>query len=568
MDYDQLYKRLAQEIVSADGKLADGAQAFALRLAEKLKAEGYQLQGDAEQVLADYLGGIDGTIKTSIARAVVVGSAKPLTAASLQSPAVMAAAEQAFVAKWPDGLNLSTRLWHWRTDTQAAVSDVLKAGVRQGHATGKVLYAMQREIERTAGDRFAIVSAHKADWVHKLADAGRELINEPFDRAEWDKVVADTEAYINGLAVTGTRHDAQRLLSQIKTAVDNGRYAAIDRAVHWKIYDKQLYNLKRISRTEMADAGHNAVINTTESDPTIIGYQWRVSSSHKVPDICDYYANIDMGLGKGIFTKDAVPRHKAHPHCMCLLVPRVTPIKQPGSHNYADFIGKVTPEQRGQLLPKWAQQAMADGTPLEKLVRTDGAGLLSKQEAIGLGHYKPKLTLDEIYAKAAEAKPGFDSELERLAKESGGIAQLTPIKDKARALAKINALYDGDASQIRDVLRGSIIVNNAKEVDKAFQLVKDSFPVAGRMRNGYATAVNSSDGYFDAMLEVRTHGIVAEVQIHTQAMVAAKESVHGLYEQRQAITRSAGNKLSAEQRKEVSAINKQMREIYRKASEQ
>jgi hypothetical protein len=58
---------------------------------------------------------------------------------------------------------------------------------------------------------------------------------------------------------------------------------------------------------------HNAVIDSTHDDSTIIGYQWRLSGSHKIFDICDYYANIDMGLGKGVWTKDAVPRHKAHP---------------------------------------------------------------------------------------------------------------------------------------------------------------------------------------------------------------------------------------------------------------
>jgi hypothetical protein len=62
----------------------------------------------------------------------------------------------------------------------------------------------------------------------------------------------------------------------------------------------------------------------------VIGYQWRLSSSHPFPDICDYYAGVDFGLGRGVWPKEKVPPEKAHPHCMCSLVPRVTPVQQPG----------------------------------------------------------------------------------------------------------------------------------------------------------------------------------------------------------------------------------------------
>jgi hypothetical protein len=164
-----------------------------------------------------------------------------------------------------------------------------------------------------------------------------------------------------------------------------------------------------------------------------------------------------------------------------------------------------------------------------------------------------------------QKKPSLNlmQSLSGLAAQSGGVAQLTPLKDKDRAIAKINARYKGNASQIRDVLRGSIVVGTAADVDKAFNLVKDVFPV-DFARNGYAAAVHSSDGYFDAKLEIITYGIFAEIQIHTQAMIVAKDEAHVLYEQRQAILRSSGKEMSAEQRKQVLEINKKMRDIFRK----
>lgn len=380
-DYPELYQRLAQEILKTDGKLDDGTKAFTLRLLEKLKAEGWQLQGDAETVLNDFLDSMDAAIKKAIVTAVAVASELPLTKVSFQSEAILAAAEQAFSARWPDGLTLTQRLWQWQQQTRTGVADVLQSGIKQGQAVNSVIYDMQRTIERSTGTRFAIVSTHKVEWVNQLAASGRAFINNPDDRQQWNKVVADAETYIDKLAVTGTRHDAQHFLSSIKTAVEKGRLEAIDRAIHWKIYNKQLYNLKRIARTEMATAMHRSVIDSSIDDKTVIGYQWRLSASHPKADICDYYANIEMGLGKGVWTKESVPRHKAHPHCMCMLIPRVTTIKATGSKNYVEFIKNSPPDRQAQLLPKWASDAVKKGTPITDLFSPDGLGLMTREQA-------------------------------------------------------------------------------------------------------------------------------------------------------------------------------------------
>jgi hypothetical protein len=141
------------------------------------------------------------------------------------------------------------------------------------------------------------------------------------------------------------------------------------------------------------------VIDDTHNNPGIIGYQWRLSASHPRPDICDFYANIEMGLGKGVWTKESVPHHKAHPHCMCLLIPRATAIPYKGAQDYALFIKSVSPERRAQLLPKWAQEAAAAGIPLTQLIRADGLGLITKRAATDLLNNK---TVENIVDKLAE----------------------------------------------------------------------------------------------------------------------------------------------------------------------
>ncbi|MGZ8171816.1 MULTISPECIES: hypothetical protein [Methylobacter] len=377
-DYPELYQRLAQEILKRDGQISADTGAFIKQFVAKLQAEGWQLSGDAETALNSHLSGINNVIKEAIGSAVAVAAGLPLTAASLQSETVLKLAEQAFVESWPDGLTLSDRLWRWQADTRNGVQQQLQAGIRQGKATGAVMYDMQRAIER-GGNRFKIVTDHADDWVTELHESAVSLIHDPEARAAWKVVVGEAEERISLLKATGSRTAAEQVLKQIKSAVDKGSEELVDKAVKWWLYDKQLYNLKRIARTEMATAAHRAVIASVEGDDTIIGFQWRLSASHPVADICDYYANIDMGLGKGVWTKEAVPHHKAHPHCMCLLIPRVTPIKQAGSTNYADFVKNSPPDRRDRLLPKWAQAAIKDGAKLEDLIRPDGFGLVTQE---------------------------------------------------------------------------------------------------------------------------------------------------------------------------------------------
>lgn len=376
-DYPELYKRLAQEIIKRDGRITADTSAFIKQFVAKLQAEGWQLSGDAETALNSHLSGINSMLKEAIGSAVAVASGLPLTATSLQSETVLKLAEQAFVEKWPDGLTLSDRLWRWKDDTRTGVQQQLQVGIRQGKSTDAVLYDMQRAIERsTGGNRFKIVESHADDWVTELHQSAQELIHDPSAKAQWDKVVGDAEARIAELRYTGSRSASERVLDQMKKAVAQGSEELIDKAVKWWVYDKQLYNLKRIARTEMATAAHRAVIASVEGDDSIIGFQWRLSGSHPTSDICDYYASIEMGLGKGVWTKEAVPHHKAHPHCMCLLIPRVTPIKQAGSTNYADFIKNSPPDRRDQLLPKWVKNLNALGMPLDKFV--NGNGLLTR----------------------------------------------------------------------------------------------------------------------------------------------------------------------------------------------
>lgn len=486
-DYPDLYKRLARAVVAVDGRIGADTSAFIAGFVDKLRRQGYALDGAAEAALNSYVDAMNAAIKTAITQSVAIGSGLEVGAASMQSKAMLAATEQAFVTRWPDGLTLSDRLWRWKQSARDGVQAQLQAGIKQSKATGSIVYDMQRAIESDAGYRFRVVSASKDDWVKKLHISAQGMIHDGHDKVEWQKIVGEAEGRISEMSRTGNRNAAERLLSQIKKGVEKGQEALLDNAVKWWTYDQQLYHLKRIARTEMATAAHRAVIDSTIGDETIIGYQWRLSASHPATDICDYYAGIEMGLGKGVWTKEAVPRHKAHPHCMCLLIPRVTPIKQKGDKNYADFINNTSPERRAQLLPRWAREATDSGVPLEKLLRPDGLGLQTRQHAEGLLNHA---VVEKIVAKLVEKANNAASvdalwtspaSLERHIKQRTAYGHITDADDyrlkitHALKTATHFSLATGNRFPLVEFRSNdwSVILNHDGEIKTAYRLEPD-----------------------------------------------------------------------------------------------
>lgn len=378
MDIEQIHRKLAQAILSADRAETADTKAFVSRFVAALPVGAETLPTDLEAELEAWLNRGLSRLRTGIGEAIQIGGA-----AGLMTDALAARlAEEAYQRQWPDGLKLSDRLWNWRSQTKAGVGDALSQGIRQMRGVTALVYDMQRAVEAATGNRFDIVNHYQSDWVEELASSAFALIHDPAAKAQWGKTVGEMRKHISALAESGTRPAAERVLAQMLAAVKSGNADLVADSLRWWIYDRQLYNLKRIARTEMANAGHNAIIDATLGDESIIGYQWRLSASHPRPDICDYYASVEMGMGKGVWTKEAVPRHKAHPHCMCLLVPRVTPVRATGVRSYADFVRNATPERQAQLLPKWAREAISGGVKLDDLIRPDGLGLVGQPKPV------------------------------------------------------------------------------------------------------------------------------------------------------------------------------------------
>jgi hypothetical protein len=331
-DYPALYQRLYQEVIKAEKTLDASADAFMTDFIKTLQAEGWEINDKAQAKLDKYFAAIKTNIATGIttANSLVLGG-------SMASQEVLKLTEAAFSRTWQDGKTLSDRLWVLNQDMQQGLKKVLKDGVAQGKSANALIYEMQRSFERDGREKFVEQYVTREDWTSDLFKSGQNVIKNPAMRKDWERTVSETKQLIEKLQKTGTRTAAEQTFKQMLKAVETGNEALLSSALKWWGYDKQLYYLKRIARTEMANAAHNAVIDSTIENPVIIGYQWRLSGTHPVYDICDMYANVDMGLGKGVFTKEKVPRAKAHPHCMCTITPRVTQIKTAGNVSFEEL---------------------------------------------------------------------------------------------------------------------------------------------------------------------------------------------------------------------------------------
>ena len=110
--------------------------------------------------------------------------------------------------------------------------------------------------------------------------------------------------------------------NQITDAILSSNQKRLDNAIYVATQERTRYFAERIARTELARAYHDGVTARWDNDPDCVAYQWRMSQSHPVTDICDLYAGADLyGMGAGVFPKGKVPELPAHPHCMCYLRP-------------------------------------------------------------------------------------------------------------------------------------------------------------------------------------------------------------------------------------------------------
>lgn len=177
--------------------------------------------------------------------------------------------------------------------------------------------------------------------------------------------------------------------------------------------------------------------------------------------------------------------------------------------------------------------------------------------------------LSSLYSKAETVKGSFDSTAKSIADDIGADVKFSDVKGAARATEKIIGDYLGDASKIKDLVRGTIVVDRLDQIETAVAAINQRFNVLkSGQRNLLDVKAKTRDGYRDAKFNVDVDGVTAEIQVNIPEMVQAKKDLHDVYKTRENLERTMRkNGQTPEGVAEVNRLDAKMKERYDRAWE-
>ena len=148
--------------------------------------------------------------------------------------------------------------------------------------------------------------------------------------------------------------------------------------------------------------------------------------------------------------------------------------------------------------------------------------------------------LQPLFDGAKRNKASFDDTLDRIAEELGGYAKKPDVKDSFRAVTKLVTENFWKRDEMKDLLRGTIAVSTFEDAQAAIDAIGKVYKF-DRIKNRLMVDLNDPKGeaikgkpmptgYQDVLTNVILEdGTVAEIQISTPEMLAAKNLGHEIY---------------------------------------
>ena len=148
--------------------------------------------------------------------------------------------------------------------------------------------------------------------------------------------------------------------------------------------------------------------------------------------------------------------------------------------------------------------------------------------------------LEPMFEAARRNKDAFDATLDRIGESVNGFAKKPAIKKPYRAVTKLVLEGFWKTEEIKDLLRGTIVVNSLEDIQDTIDKIGKVYGF-DRIKNRLLISVTNakgetvegkplSTGYQDVLTNVvLADGTVAEIQISTPEMVAAKSLGHQIF---------------------------------------
>jgi len=218
------------------------------------------------------------------------------------------------------------------------------------------------------------------------------------------------------------------------------------------------------------------------------------------------------------------------------------PAKHPRGHqgNVGQFAssGGGSKQQTQQTKPSINQQQQHT-TQSGKLTREQLQGDLGTR--VQSQSQKQEVTdINDLYDKAKRDEPTFVQSIQQVAESVGGKAEFTPpqfaepgttLKSRKSAERKMNGEYNGDASQLRDILRATVVCDKIENVRAAAaQFIEKHKQDIVNVKDRIVKP--ATGGYRDVLINFRTpSGLISEVQFNAPPMMEAKlGDGHRIYE--------------------------------------
>ena len=177
-------------------------------------------------------------------------------------------------------------------------------------------------------------------------------------------------------------------------------------------------------------------------------------------------------------------------------------------------------------------------------------------------------SLDNLYSNAHTAQNELASLLQTVTACSQARVILPDVKSYQRAAEKVATKFNGDASQITDLARASIVSNSISELMQSYYALSEQAQVV-KQKNRFAEP--KASGYRDLNLLVRLpeSGMIAEVQLHLKDIADIKSGPeHKVYEQVQQIEANAIKQqraLSEFETAQIAKLRQESHKLYHKA---
>ena len=290
--------------------------------------------------------------------------------------------------KRPFSVMLDEELKRFNDDVKPIIEDAVYSHLQKGFTTedlpdvvpskSKLSSMLHRNAKRVASYVAQLFKSHSKAKEAMMNIARKLYDGYGFHSTEMIDAKKELPLYLKQyLAKQSNQRALQRQISKLKTkplriaykqlakAAEKMNNEAMHRAAKVALEEKSRYYANRIAVTESQRAKNLARAKEYLEDDEIEFVKYRMSSKHPMMDICDYYANLDVGYGKGIVPKEQMVSLPLHPHCMCRYDPYYREVKKRTPNRWIE--SQPIHTQR-QVLGGYAQwKKWKEGTPIERV---------------------------------------------------------------------------------------------------------------------------------------------------------------------------------------------------------